>query len=301
MGRLSYMNKGIAYMLAATFLYALLNFTVKKLSHIPPAELVWFRSVISLMITLVWLHYRRIPKWGNNKQGLLLRGGFGVCSLLLFFYTLQTMPMASVMAIQYVSPVFTALLAVLVLEERMRVRQWLFLGLCLCGVLLIHGADNRITFWGLLAGLASALFSALAYSSVRSLSEREHPLVMVLYFPIVAIPVTTLALPSVWVTPAYTDWWLLILMGLLTQAAQTSMTFAIQEQPLTKISYLNYLGILYAWIIGFIWFDETYSYASYAGMGLVIAGVLLNLFAVPKDKKEPNSIPIDSEAASKAA
>ena len=288
-------------MLAATFLYALLNFTVKTLSHIPPAELVWFRSVISLVISFGWLHYYRIPKWGNNKQGLLLRGGFGVCSLLLFFYTLQTMPMASVMAIQYVSPVFTALLAVFVLEERMRIRQWLFLGLCLLGVIIIHGVDSRVSLPGLLAGLASALFSALAYSSVRSLSDREHPLVMVMYFPIVAIPVTTLALPSVWITPMGNDWWLILLMGLLTQAAQTSMTLAIQEQPLTKISYLNYLGILYAWVIGFFWFDESYAWASYAGMGLVVAGVLLNLFAVPKSTPTKAEVSLEPEEAKEAA
>ncbi|MDH5604752.1 MAG: EamA family transporter, partial [Cyclobacteriaceae bacterium] len=86
---------GISLMLAATFFFALMNVMVKLVPDIPSVEVVFVRSVVSLVISYFFLKLKKIPIWGNNKKLLLLRGLSGAMALILYFYTLQEMPLAT--------------------------------------------------------------------------------------------------------------------------------------------------------------------------------------------------------------
>ena len=113
-------------MIISSFAFSLMHLCVKAMPHIPVFELVFFRSLGSLLITLLYLNKKRIPIFGNNKKVLFARGFFGTIGLCLFFITLQNIPLAGAVTIQYLSPVFTALFAVVILRERVKKKQWLF-------------------------------------------------------------------------------------------------------------------------------------------------------------------------------
>lgn len=272
------LSEGVRYMLLSTLFFALMNLCVKFLTRIPTIEVVFFRSAISFVLSVAMLQYNRIPMFGNQRKYLFLRGFYGVFSLILFFYTLQEMPLASAVTIQYLSPVFTSILAVYTLGEVMTKKQWLFLLLSFLGVLLIKGVDTRISVVYMAMGVISALFSSLAYNSVRRIKDSEHPLVVVFYFPLVALPVTSVLSFFQWQTPQGNEWIFILLMGIFTQMAQYCMTRAVQAAELSSISYLNYMGIIYALGLGFIFFDETFTWPALAGMLLVMSGILLNLY-----------------------
>lgn len=271
-------SEGVRYMLLATLFFSLMNLCVKFLTRIPAIEIVFFRAAVSFILSYAMLEYKGIPKLGNNHKFLFLRGFFGVFSLILYFYTLKEMPLASAVTIQYLSPIFTSLLAVYTLGEIMTKRQWLFLLVSFAGVLLIKGVDTRISLMYLAMGVGSALFSSLAYNSVRRLKDTEHPLVVVFYFPLVALPVTFIFTLMQWTTPIGNEWIFIVLMGIFTQMAQYCMTRAVQVAELSSISYLNYLGIIYALGLGFVFFDERFSTIALIGMVLVMSGILLNLY-----------------------
>lgn len=272
------LSEGVRYMLLSTLFFALMNLCVKFLGRIPAIELVFFRSAISFILSVAMLQYNHIPMLGNQRKYLFLRGFFGVFSLILFFYTLQAMPLASAVTIQYLSPVFTSILAVYTLGEVMTKKQWIFLLLSFLGVVLIKGVDTRISVIYLIMGVASALFSSLAYNSVRRIKDSEHPLVVVFYFPLVALPVTAVLTLFQWQTPQGNEWIFILLMGIFTQMAQYCMTRAVQAAELSSISYLNYMGIVYALGLGFIFFGETFTWPALLGMLLVMSGILLNLY-----------------------
>ena len=86
------MKKGVLYMLGSTASFALMQICVKFLPHIPAHELILFRSIISIVLSVAMLQKLAIPLLGNNKKILLMRGVFGTTALLLFFYTLHTTP-----------------------------------------------------------------------------------------------------------------------------------------------------------------------------------------------------------------
>jgi len=273
------MNKGAQYMLVSSFAFSLMHLCVKALPHIPVFELVFFRSIVSLLISFTSLKQKKIYVLGNNKKVLLARGFFGVTALTLFFITLQNLPLAGAVTIQYLSPIFTAFFAIWILNEKIKNRQWFFFALAFLGVLTLKGFDisGQISFKYVGIGLVSACFSGLAYNCIRLLRNTEHPLVVVFYFPLVATPIMAVLSYFNWVKPQGIDWVYLILLGIITQIAQIYMTKGIQSDRAGNIMTYKYIGVLFAFVYGYLFFGETYSFMSIFGIFLLLSGVLLNI------------------------
>ncbi|MDX5448379.1 MAG: DMT family transporter [Bacteroidota bacterium] len=268
---------GVGYMLISVVGFAVMNLVVKFLGHIPPTELVLFRSIISLFLSLIMIYRKGISPFGNNRKYLILRGIFGVSALSLFFTTLQDLPLASAITIQYLSPIFTAFFAIFILKEPMRPIQWVFFLVSFLGIALIKGFDPNITPWLFLAGIASAVFSGLAYNMIGKLRNSDDPVVVVFYFPLIATPIMAVISIFYWVTPVGWDWLLLILMGVLTQIAQVYMTKAYQVSTVNKVAGLKYFGIIFALSFDFFIFGVEYQWLALVGIVLVVAGVILNI------------------------
>jgi len=282
------LSPGVRYMLIATFAFSLMQLCVKFLSHLPVVELVLFRSLVSLSLTLFYLKKLDIEPFGNNKKYLIIRGLSGVTALTMFFYTLQVMPLGSAVTLQYLSPIFTTVIAIFLLRERVLLPQWLFFAMSFTGVVMLKGFDERVAFWPMMAGIGSALFAGLAYNAIRKVKESDHPLVVVFYFPLIATPVMFVASLFVWQWPQGWDWLVIILLGIFTQIGQLNMTKALQAEEASKVTSLKYLGTLYALSYGLMFFGEKYTLWGIMGIVLVTAGVVLNVwYKQRKDLAEP--------------
>jgi drug/metabolite transporter (DMT)-like permease len=272
------LSKGIRYMLIATVCFAVMNVFVKLVTHIPPIEIVFFRSLVSFFMSFVMLKAQNVNIWGNRKSILISRGLVGAVSLSIYFYTLQKIPLASAITIQYLSPIFTAILGIMLLKEKVKSLQWLFFGISFFGVVMIQGFDTRVPPDLALLGLTAAFFAGLAYNFVRMLSTTEHPLVIVFYFPLVTLPLAGIYCLFYWETPVGTDWIILLLIGVLTQIAQFYMTKAYQLEVLSKVAGVKFIGIIFAIVFGLFIFGETYPVLAYLGMAVVLSGVILNVW-----------------------
>src|SRR5204862_5102811 len=113
-------------MFLSTLAFSLANILVKQVPHIPPSEIVFFRCLVATIICLVGLQRAGADWKGSNRTLLLLRGLFGTTALFLFFTSLQNIPLAPAMTIQYLSPIFTTVIAIFVLNEKVRSLQWVF-------------------------------------------------------------------------------------------------------------------------------------------------------------------------------
>ena len=110
----------------------------------------------------------------------------------------------------------------------------------------------------------------------------EHPLVIMFYFPLVCLPLAGLWSVFNWVQPQGSEWLFLLLMGLTTQAGQYFMTRSYQVAVISKVAIVNYTEVLFAIVLGIVLFAENFNLLTYAGMGLVVAGVVLNIAFKPK-------------------
>src|SRR5690554_2538270 len=107
-------------MLLAGRFFAFMQVMVKFVPHIPAIEIIFFRSLFSLVVSYWILRKNRVPVFGNNKKLLVMRGVSGSLGLIFFFYTLQNIPLASAVTLQYLSPIFTALLGIFLVREKLK-------------------------------------------------------------------------------------------------------------------------------------------------------------------------------------
>lgn len=269
------LSKGVKYVLLSSLFFSMMNISVKFLTHIPSHELVFFRSIISLFICYVSLKKLKLSPWGNNKPILILRGIFGTIALLMYFYTIQNIPLATAITLQYLAPIFTIILAGFILKEKTNKVQWIFFGLSFSGVILIKGVSADLDLSMLSIGVVAAIFSGLAYNMVRKLKDFDHPLVVIFYFPLISLPTIGFYTLTHFVVPHGIDWLGIISLGIFTQLGQIYMTKAYQSEEFSKISNFNYLGIVYALSYGFFIFDEHITLLALAGICLIILGVIL--------------------------
>ena len=201
------------WMISSALSFSLMGVCVKALGgRIPVTEVVLARSVVSLLLSVVMLRQAGLNPWGQRRWLLVLRGVIGTAALLCVFAALARLPLAPATVLQYLQPTFTALLAWLLLRERVGPRVllaallgWLAVVLLsspaeLSGLfgpvasLLLGQRSAPLPLAGVVLALAGALLSACAYVSVRALGRREHPLLSVVYFPLVGLVLT---LPAV--------------------------------------------------------------------------------------------------------
>ena len=272
-------------MFFATIFFMVVKIFVKMLPHIPPMEIVFFRCLISFLITYYLLKRKGHNILGTNRSLLMMRGIFGTIGLYCYFVILQEIPLATASTLIYFTPLFTSLVGVFLLREKMSIIQWILLLIAFFGIILIQGFDSRVNIFYLLIGLGGSLCAAFAYSIIRYLRDKEHSLVLMIYFPMIAFPIGGLISIFNWVQPNLIDLFLLILIGVFTQFAQYFMTKAFQSEKVSKVSIVSYSELVFVLFIGNIFFDEKFEFLVYLGMILVTFGVVFNILLGRDDKK----------------
>ncbi len=290
-------------MIGSGLCFMIVNFFVKILgsgesngllpvySKFPTHELVLFRSIISFSISAYLLRKRNISILGTNRKGLFIRGFSGMIALTLFFYTIHHLPIAIASTLQYLAPIFTIILAALFVKEKIAYFQWICILIALIGVGMIGFSkvdldvhSIPISWEWVLVGIVSAIFSGIAYISVVKLKATETPLNIVIYFPMLSLPVMSIWCMFDFVTPQYEEWIYLLLLGIFTQIAQILMTKSFLTGDVGIITPFQYLGSIYALFIGYYLFDESLASLSLIGIFLILIGVLVNVFVKRKVK-----------------
>ena len=274
----TFLTDGVRSMFFSTLAFSLANILVKQVSHIPAMEVVFFRCSIASVFCFVGIRRAKADWIGSNHLQLLLRGLFGTTALFFFFITLQNVPLASAMTIQYLSPIFTSIIAIFVLKEGVKNIQWLFYAVAFSGVILIEQFDSRISLFYLAIGIISAFCSGMAYNLVRSLKGREYPLTIVLHFQLVGAVAGLIGIFFEWRTPQGWDWFYLFLIAVFSQLGQVFLTSALQKERVAGVAIVNYTGLIYALLVGALVYGEELTAASMGGMLLVVFGVLLSMF-----------------------
>jgi drug/metabolite transporter (DMT)-like permease len=289
-------NKGIVYIILSGLCFLVVNFFVKILGagpdqtiipnvqEYPGHELVLARSIITFVLSWAIIKHRGIHMWGINKKWLIIRGLAGTVALTIFFYTIHHIPLAIAILTQNLSPIFTVILAMILLKERVRVLQWFFIIMSFAGVVLIAlsqmgtsevGFEEISLFW-MGMGLVSAFISGIAYSAIMKLRTTDEPIVIVMYFPMVAIPLMTILCFFEFTMPQGIEWLILLVIGIFTQFAQVYMTRALHEGAAATITPFKYLGVVYGLIVGYFFFSEQFSWQVDLGIAIVLIGVLSN-------------------------
>lgn len=275
--RKGFFSKGVRLMFIATLCFTIMQVFVKQLVTLHTFQITFFRSAISSVCCFLYLWKYQLPIIGNNQKILLLRAILGIISMTSFFFTVQWMPFGASVTLKYLSPIFAALFAIILLKEKIKPLQWLFFGMALTSVLLLKGFDTRIELTSLGIALLGALAGGFIYPLIRKIGNTEHPMVIINYFMFTASVVMGLLMLPFWQNPSSQEWTYLIALGISGYFAQVFMTKAFQIEVVNIIAPMKYLEVVYALLIGFIWFGESYQFISFLGILVIILAMFLNL------------------------
>lgn len=284
------------WMLSSALSFSLMGVCVKALGgRIPVTEVVAARSLVSLLLSMGMLRQAGLNPWGQRRWLLVLRGVIGTAALLCVFAALARLPLASATVLQYLQPTFTAMLAWLLLRERVGPRVLLAALLGWLAVVLLSSPSELSGLFGPLAGLllgqrsaplplagvllalAGALLSACAYVSVRALGRSEHPLVIVFYFPLVGLVLTLPAVLLDPVLPNGAESLALLGVGLFTQLGQIGITKGLLGLPAARATAMSYGQVPLAALWGWWFFQEPLDPDTTLAALLVLAATLLSL------------------------
>lgn len=294
------MKKGIIYIIISGLSFLVVNFIVKILGHpsyfpelhlqkYPAQELVLARSIVSFSISAFVIYRKKLPLFGNNKKWLLMRGTFGMIALTLFFFTIEKLPLAIASTLQYLSPIFTIFIASFLFKERVSKTSYIASTIALLGVFFIAwnaiNKDAQFSIEWILIAIISAFFSGIAYNSIKKLKETDEPINIVIYFPMLAIPITGIWTAIDGIMPQGIEWLLLLTIGIFTQIAQICMTKAFLLVKTSTIAPFQYLGAVYSLILGWFIFDEQLRFYSLVGIFLIIGGIILELYLSSQTNK----------------
>ena len=275
------------YLVFASLFFSLMTVCVKKIDEaIPIYELVFFRSVFSLIITSIIIKKKKIYPWGKNKVLLIVRGSLGTIALMCIFYSIRNMPLSISTVIQYTYPIFISIFAVFLIKERINFNLILALIIGWFGILIIlnpyqsksYGIDNFAIF----IAFAGAVTTSLAYIAVKKLSRQEDIFVIIKYFPLISVITLIPIVCANWITPQINDLIWIIGIGIFTQAGQTFLTLGLKNLPASQASSINYLQVMFGSIWGIYIFGENITINFVIGSIFVLLGTIISTSKIQK-------------------
>lgn len=270
------------FIMLSAFFVALTSLCVKLLIQIPAVEILFFNSVGALVASFATLRYRRIVIWGQHRRLLFTRGIVGTLGVTLYFFTLQHIALPSAITLHYTAPIFATIIGIFMVAEPVSPQQWLFFVLSFVGVVLINGFALTDVSWYVFSGLAGAFFRGLSSSIVRRIEHKEHPLVVTFYSYLVTVPLAGTYVLYNFVKPQPQDWIILATISGLSYIAHYYAVKAYQLGPVASVSATAYIAIIYALLFSYLFLDETLPQLKLFGVGLVLLGVVFNIFFTSK-------------------
>ncbi|WP_420012305.1 DMT family transporter [Tateyamaria sp.] len=275
----------IALKLLAVFLFMVMAAMIKAATqNVPAGQAVFFRSLFAMPIIVVWIWQRgeiREALVPNNLMGHVWRGIFGTTAMALTFGGLGLLPLPEVTAIGYATPMFTVILAAVMLGERVRLFRISAVGLGLVGVMIVMWPRLSVdtlgtaTTIGALMVLGASILRALVQIHIRTLVQTEHTAAIVFYFSMTATLLSLLSLPFGWVIPDGRDLILLVGAGLIGGVAQILVTSSYRFGGASMLAPFDYASLIFAALIGYVIFAEVPTSATVIGAALVVLGGVL--------------------------
>lgn len=278
---------GFALKVLATLIFASLAALVKHLSaRYPVGEIVFCRSAFALIPVgvLVALNPDGLKTLATRRPwGHVLRATAGTLGMFTFFATLSHLPLPDATALSFSAPLFVVALAALILGERIGPYRTGAVAVGFVGVLLVaqpHVLESAdvVSRLGVMLGLTSAFFIALALTFLRALSLTEKSLTTVFYFTVASSVLSALSLPWGFVWPTPTDGALLVLGGIMGGIGQLVLTQSYRFAEASSLAPLDYAQLVWAMILGALFFDEVPEPIVFAGVAIIVAAGLVILF-----------------------
>ncbi|KZL11543.1 Riboflavin transporter [Pseudovibrio sp. Ad26] len=285
---------GISMRIGATVFFTLMVLCVKLTSGtIPLGQVVFFRSVIALIPLVLFLRLTDdFPGGLSTKRpfGHVTRCLFGAAAMFASFATIQYLPIAEATIIGYVTPIFTMILARIVLAEQVTATRWIGVALGFSGILPLVLPDltgtkaNEEYLIGVSLGFITAMLTSVAMIQVRSLTKTENAGAIAFYFAFTCAVLGAATFPLGWSAPSMEEYALLVGAGFAGGIAHILMTLGYKYSEASKLAPFEYLSLVFAVLADLMIFDIVPASNFYVAAAFIFTSVS---FVAIKDRRKP--------------
>lgn len=264
--------RGIAWAVAAGVQFSLMNTIARKLTlELDPFQTQFLRYLMGLIVMLPLILRAGIAAYvPNGIGGQLWRGVVHTAGLMLWFSALPHIPLATMTALGFTTPIFIMVGAAWLLKEKISGARWLAAVIGFSGVLVV--VWPRLTLDGgfyTLVMLASSPVFAASFLITKALTRRDNSEVIVVWQSIMVSLFTLPLAVYFWSWPTPTQWMWFVVAGVLGSAGHYSLTQSFRVADISATQSVRFLDLIWAALLGLMVFGDLPSHWTIAG-GLII-------------------------------
>ena len=268
--------QGIAWMAGAALCFSVSISLVRYLSDaMTTFEIVFLRQVFGLVFMLPWLARAGVGALKTTRLKLHgQRAGVGYAGMATAYYSVTLIPLADSVTLQFTLPLFTALIAMWLLGERVGFHRWAAIAAGFVGVLAIVRPGFAEFNIGMLLALAAAVFYGGTDTSARALASTDSTPVIMFYSFILQIPLAAVPALVTWTTPGWDVMPALLAFAITATGAQWCLTQSLSAAEASLVSPVLFLRLPFVAVIGYVFFAQTSDIWTWIGAAIIIGSTL---------------------------
>lgn len=262
----------------SAFLFSLMGVCIRYASAtVDNPTVVFFRNVVGLFIFLPLIFKQGFAFFHTQKLWMhTWRALVGLTAMYGFFYAIAHLKLSNAMVFTYSSPIFIPFIAWLFLKEKITWQMLVAAAVGLIGVIFVAKPDSGMLNYISLIGMSASFLAAMAFVTVRALTQTEPPERIVFYFCFIGSLVSVIPMFWLWRPYTWTELGFLIGAGLLANFSQLLMSNAYRLAPAGQIGPINYVAIIFAGTWGYLFWHELPDTYSIIGFSFILSAIVLS-------------------------
>jgi drug/metabolite transporter (DMT)-like permease len=266
--------KAIILNLSAWVMLPIMDGFAKHLSStLPVLQITWSRYFFTIVITLpiMLLFFRKNLTWTEQPKLQLIRGLLLFCANILFFYSISIISLAKAITLAFIAPLIVTALSPFLLGEKVGYKRWAAVITGFIGSLIVIRPGFVELNLASIAALGTGVLYGFYLIITRKLHDSDNPLLTLLLTGIVGAVLGSLIMPTVWVSPTITEWYMMFAIGFFASLGHLFIILSLRYADASKLAPFGYFEIVTSIIIGYYFFNHFPDSWTFLGLFIIIS------------------------------
>ena len=265
--------KAIILNLSAWVMLPIMDGFAKYLSStLPVLQITWSRYFFTVVIALpiMLIFFRKNLTWTEQPKLQLIRGLLLFCANVLFFYSISIISLSKALTLAFIAPLIVTILSPVLLGEKVGLRRWAAVIIGFIGSLIVIRPGFVEINLASIAALGTGVLYGFYLIVTRKLHNSDHPLLTLLLTGVVGAILGTMIVPTVWVQPTITEWYMMFAIGFFASIGHLFLILSLRYADASKLAPFGYFEIVTNIIIGFYFFNHFPDNWTFLGLFIIV-------------------------------
>jgi drug/metabolite transporter (DMT)-like permease len=266
--------KAIILNLSAWVMLPIMDGFAKYLSStLPVLQITWSRYFFTVVIALpiMLIFFRKNLTWTEQPKLQLIRGLLLFCANVLFFYSISIISLSKALTLAFIAPLIVTILSPVLLGEKVGLRRWAAVIIGFIGSLIVIRPGFVEINLASIAALGTGVLYGFYLIVTRKLHNSDHPLLTLLLTGVVGAILGTMIVPTVWVQPTITEWYMMFAIGFFASIGHLFLILSLKYADASKLAPFGYFEIVTNIIIGFYFFNHFPDNWTFLGLFIIMS------------------------------